>query len=206
MHVRTQVAKHGVHKEVYAVSGKTLLTRGENGQGSLLAVDAKQTLRFEVPKNQLAAVLKRNSIQHPYLQELFEWASSVKAYRFGSEMGARELVIDASALRSETPPTEAQRSSTAGALDYNKLFLVYKQGISQFGKQFDKDVIKTLRQLDYRAEKIGFGHLERNEFAGAPIPPSFLYVKERDLRCNTRQLEMSAGMFRAFNLAVQLNY
>jgi hypothetical protein len=31
-------------------------------------------------------------------------------------------------------------------------------------------------------------------------------VKEKDLKCNTRQMEMSSGMFRALNLAIQLNY
>ncbi len=60
-------------EERYIVAGEPVLERGSDGRGTLKAVDVDR-LRFETPQNQLAAVLKRDAIQHAFLQELYQWA------------------------------------------------------------------------------------------------------------------------------------
>jgi energy-coupling factor transporter ATP-binding protein EcfA2 len=197
------IEKGQVVLERYTVGGEIVLERLFGGPGQIKATQiATEMLRFETPPNRLAAVVKRDAIQHPFLEELYEWGRSVKHYKFGTPMGANEVAIEA-------PENQKRVNAKLGApesLDPNKLFIIFRDGMTRYGEVFRRGVIKTLRQLDYKIATIGFEYLERTEFQGSPIPPSVLFVKEKDLACNTRQLEMSAGMFRAVNLAIQLTY
>src|SRR6266849_375540 len=192
-------------EERYILAGEPVLERGSDGRGTLKAVDVDR-LRFETPQNQLAAVLKRDAIQHAFLQELYQWAVSVKHYRFGTTMGADRLFVQEP--RFDITPAPDNGTTPPDTLDPNQLFMIYKDGLARFGPAFNDAIIKDLRLLDYHITDIGLDYLQRSELQGVrlPAPPQVIFVQERDLPCKTRQIEMSQGMFRALNLAIQLNY
>lgn len=200
-----------VASERYIVADQTVLERRADGRGELNATQlADQKLRFESPKDQLAAVLKRDAIQHPFLQKLYDWSVGVKHYRFGTTMGSDRVVI--TGLSPQMVDTSQPRaaptiqSKSPEAQDPNQVFQIYVDGFTRFGVEFDSGIIKDMKSLDYQITEVGYDPLERNEFQGSPIPPQVLFVQERDLACKTRQMEMSSGMYRALNMAIQLNY
>jgi energy-coupling factor transporter ATP-binding protein EcfA2 len=195
------IVNKAVRREKYSLNGDVLLDRGENGRGTIKAIQIKEEkLQFETPPTQLAAVFKRDAIQHPFLEELYLWATSVKQYRFGTKMGSDELFVDQAIAEDDAPAKVPEH------LDYNKVFLIFRDGISRFNDQFKEAVAADMRALDYDIMDVGFGYLERGEYRGPINQPTYIYAKESDLKCETRQFEMSAGMFRALNLAIQLNY
>jgi energy-coupling factor transporter ATP-binding protein EcfA2 len=192
-----------VQAETFNYDREVVLDRQSNGRGTIKAVQIQaQKLQFEAPPAQLAAVLRRDAVQHPFLQLLYDWGTSVKHYRFGTDMGAHVVSIE---MPGKQPP-DAEKPAPEQPLDPNNVHAIFKRGVSRFGDDFKRRILKTLRELDYSVHDVGFEHLARSEFQGTAIPPTVLYARERGLTCNTRQLEMSAGMFRALNLAVQINY
>ncbi len=50
-------------------------------------------IEFQVPKNELACVAKRDQVQHPFLEPLIEWGKSLRIYRFGTTLGKNNLAI-----------------------------------------------------------------------------------------------------------------
>ncbi len=80
-------------KEEVSIDSKKLLSRGTDGEGEIYAEVEGRNIRFKPPENELAAVIRRDSLQHPYLEPLHEWASSVRHYRFGTPLGQNHLAV-----------------------------------------------------------------------------------------------------------------
>jgi hypothetical protein len=147
--------------------------------------------------------LKRDAIQHPFLTDLHSWASSVRHYQF-ADMGVRALNFGPSDGKE---PASDPNITERAALNHNNLYMMYRTALKRFGESFDSLVIKSLRAFRYNVTNIGIGYLDPSELvAQVPVPVSYIFVQESNLKGPTRQLEMSAGMLRALNIAVQLNF
>jgi energy-coupling factor transporter ATP-binding protein EcfA2 len=73
-----------VVSESLACEGKQLLKRGAGGVGEIWLEKKREMMDFQAPEDQLAAVARQDSIQHPYLAPLQQWAQSLYHYRFGT--------------------------------------------------------------------------------------------------------------------------
>ena len=78
-----QVEDGRIVKEEFYQDGERLLERGPSGEGRIFATALGQSIPFKPPENELAAVVRRDSLQHPYLEPLHDWAQSVRHYIFG---------------------------------------------------------------------------------------------------------------------------
>lgn len=188
-----------VAAERLSVSGDEMLERREDGSGSIYAQDAALRLKFKVPATDIAAVTKRDAVQHGFLEPLHKWASSVRRYQFGSDLGHRNLF--ALGLERRLSSTEAQLIPST---EPEKVIQLYVAGYEAYGKKFDDVILSDLKRIGYQCNDVG-----AKEFPDLKIPtiiPIMIFVRERDLETDTTQIDMSQGMYRALALLINLNY
>jgi len=194
-----------VVKEKFSVDGCVMLDRGPNGEGVIRADDIQggTDIRFQTPPHQLAAVARRDAIQHKFLEPLHAWASSLRIYYFGTYLGKDRLAIF---LEGGAPWDER---------DPNNVVSLYRRAEEEFQEDFRRAIIADMHELEYDVEEVGIRPPTSLHFVGLPGPlgavflpgPFFgLFVKERDLNGITDQNSMSQGMFRALSILIQVNY
>jgi hypothetical protein len=194
-----------VAKEKFSVDGHVMLDRGPNGEGFIRAdaIGGGTDIRFQTPPGQLAAVARRDAIQHNFLEPLHAWASSLRLYSFGTYLGKDRLAIF---LEGGMPWDER---------DPNNVVALYRRAEKEFKDDFQRAVIADMRELEYDVEDVGVRPPTSLHFVALPGPlgglfmpgPLFgLFVKERDLPGITDQNSMSQGMFRALSILIQVNY
>lgn len=193
-----EMDNHAVRMERVLRDRRALVARKDTGEGRLYAEGLRQHINFRVGGDQLIAVARRDSLQHPYLEHLFNWANSVRHYRFGTDLGRSNAALFVKAPPGVPPP--------APPLD--DAIPAFKASIEKFGDQFTTNVLNDLADIGYECEDIGLAPNPRATITSStPLQtdPQFLYVKERDLSCRTLQTEMSQGMYRALAVIVLVN-
>lgn len=171
------------------------LERGADSEGTLAFEDVKEPLAFRIPKNQLAALNKRDSIQHPYLEALNEWATCVNHLRFAKEVHA---VSSAASNFPMEAITQLDPMSNMGS--------AVIAGEKEYGSAFTDFVVEKMNEIGYPVETLGLLEMQAQSAEGVKVstPLRMVYVKERDLQCVTNQFEMSQGMYRALSALVHL--
>ena len=187
-----------VVQERYSINEDILLDRTEGGEGTIFAkeVEGGKKIRFQTPPSELAAVARRDTIQHVFLEPLYVWGSSLRHYRFGSSLGKEHLAI-----------FNATESKELNERNPNNVIHLYKMAHDEFGEAFEVMVKKDMARIDYDIENIGLAPPISFRFPSEiPGEAVYLYVKEKDLPGNTDQNSMSQGMFRALSILIQVNY
>ena len=190
-----------IRKEELIVDGKPLLKRRDEGEGEIFAVELQQTMKFQTPDNELACVARRDSIQHPFFEDLYQWGKSIRHYYFGTQLGKDFLSI--------IPKEEDKK-----ALNLKETNLVvgfFRKGYEKYGESFTNSILREMDLIGYRLEEIGVSPMPHLRIEGPPsifagAPPQGIYVKESDLKGRTYQTDISQGMFRALSLLIQLNF
>jgi len=184
-----------VLNEEVTVDSKKLLERGKDGIGEIYFVSLEKMIAFQTPVTEIAAVARRDSIQHPFLEQFAEWGKGVRFYSFGSDLGRATVGIIVS------------NSPEADPSDGNAAISLFRRGEKEYPTVFENAVLSDMCTLGYPIEKIGTCAPTAIKFEGwFNGTPVHLFVKEKELSCNTEQIEMSQGMFRALALVVHLNY
>jgi energy-coupling factor transporter ATP-binding protein EcfA2 len=186
-----------VTKETLNIDGIEKLTRDENGAGKIHYEKENIFLDFKLPSNAIAAVNRKDEIQHPFLIELHQWASSVVLYLFGSDFGRSHVMelTDAQAFfNNQNLPTFD---------DPNDLVKVYTSAYTRFGEAFDKSIITDMNRLGYSLAEVGADNLQT--MMNFPIAALGIFVVESDLGFKNAQMQLSQGMFRALALVIHLN-
>jgi energy-coupling factor transporter ATP-binding protein EcfA2 len=187
-----------VIEEKLFLNGNLLLNRGENGIGTIWAEQIGQTINFETPPDQMTACTRRDKIQHPFFEDLHTWASLLRHYQFGTPLGKDRLFLidDAKVLAGDS----------AEISEASEVVKLYARAYDEFGKEFDRKILKDLKALGYDCTKVGAEDVDTSiiRFQGAPL--IWLFVQERGLKSKTHQVNMSQGMFRALALVIHLNY
>lgn len=171
------------------------LDRGEGGIGRIFTenLPIPALTPFQAPPKDLAALTRRDTIQHSYLEPLFTWASSLRYYPFGTPLGKDLYGII------------VPNSPKADDRDSNAVIGIYREAISDF-PEFPKRVIEDFSQVGYDISEIGLGSPISLKVQGLPAEPVSFYVKEKDLPGITDQHSMSSGMFRSLSLIIQINF
>ena len=191
-------ADQTVLTERFSIDGVTYLDRGPGGAGTIWAskIGSGANVEFQTPPNQLAAVARRDAIQHAFLEPLHAWGSSVRHYHFGTSLGKESLavIVGPRAL----PPDER---------DPNAAIALFRVADKEFGEPFQKAIIRDLESVGYSIERIGLGPLVSARIVtNAPGEVVGLYVKEKTLPGITDQASISQGMFRALALFIHVNF
>lgn len=191
-----RIENQQVISEMLSIDGKVLLERGEGGVGKILAeqISGGTKIPFQTPTSELAAVVRRDAIQHSFLEPLYAWASSVRHYHFGSTLGKDKLAL----FQSGAPKVDER--------DENAVVGIFRDGKKEFADEFITALINDLACVDYHIENVDTSSPVSIRISGFPGEPHGLYVKEKDLPGVTDQFSMSQGMFRVLSLLIHVNY
>jgi AAA15 family ATPase/GTPase len=192
-----------VSYEELKINGNPRLTRKNDGSGKLFAEKENKYIEFQTDTNRIAALAKRDSIQHSYLDSLYKWANGVTRYDFNSKLGKDQMVLKVSDVSKLDDETKINIKDTEKAVS------IYLQGKREFGNDYEQAVLEDMKCLEYDIKKVGVAGIEGLIIQSPIIIPTLpfgLYVEESDLQARTNQHEMSDGMFRALSVLLQVNY
>lgn len=187
-----------VVEERFSIEGRVLLDRGIGGEGHIWAeaIDGGKEIRFQTPTSELAAVARRDTIQHKFLEPLYSWGSSLRHYYFGTSMGKGNFAI-----------LGEKGNGKIDEWDPNAVVALYRQAEKEFPGDFSQTLVRDMQHLNYDVEDVGVGPLISIRIkSNLPGELVGLYIKEKDLPAVTDQFSMSQGMFRALSLLIQVNY
>jgi energy-coupling factor transporter ATP-binding protein EcfA2 len=108
-----------VEEEKLLLDNEVLLERGNGGEGKIYAEELKKNMKFQVPDNVLACVARRDSIQHPYFEHLYNWGNSTRLYYFGTQLGKDHIAIF----------TDQKQDNEINPKDTNRVVVFLKHGI-----------------------------------------------------------------------------
>ncbi len=192
-----------VLREKLIINSVTYLDRKEDGKGEIFFKKENKFFDFQTPKNEVAAVARRDNLQHPYLEKIYRWADKCVKYLFGEKMGKDTLLI-----HSEI----GEPISNINIKDTDKAVKFFLAGYKKYKEDFNKEIINDMNKLGYNIEDLNTKTPEKLSLMGK-VPSEMLvskiqelYVLESDLNGETYQHEMSQGMFRALSLLIQLNF
>lgn len=182
--------------EVLRADNKILLERGIGGVGKIWAekIESGVHIDFQTPTTEFAAVARRDSIQHPFLEPLYQWASAVRYFQFGSNIGKDHF---AHFIQNGPPLDERNQASVV------PLFRTAKK---DFEDKFINNLIKDMGSLDYHLESVDIGPPVSFAAPQEIAQVVGLRVKETDLTGLTDQVSMSQGMYRVLSLLININY
>jgi AAA15 family ATPase/GTPase len=185
-----------VLEETLTVGGTEKLKRGVGGRGKIYAEQIKDYISFQAPENQLACVTRRDSIQHPYFEDLYKWGKNLRHYSFGTQLGKDHFAVF----------RKGEIESELSLADPNNVVVIFKKGKELYGGKFIDNIKSDMEKIEYNIEDIDVGQPISVTVKGLIEQVGCLVVKEKDLEAQTDQSELSQGMFRALSLIIQLNY
>jgi energy-coupling factor transporter ATP-binding protein EcfA2 len=187
-----------VVSEKMTVGSKPKLDRNLNGKSEIWSEDEGKFLNFKPPENVLACVNRRDKVQHPFFEDLYQWGKGLRHYKFGEKMGKEFLA----------PLEEDAEESKLNLKDSNLVVSIFSKGERKFGEDFKKKIKFDMGKLGYEIDDINIGVPKGLTFGGPPIyaPLQGFILKESDLLGSTEQNDISQGMFRALSLIIQLNF
>lgn len=191
-----KVKENKIIEESLVKDNQMLLSRGPGGIGKIFAAKLKETIDFQAPDNMLASLSRRDSVQHPYFEELFQWGDLIRHYHFGSSLGKENLVF----LTSGKPSKMNIKSD-------KNIINIFKIGFETFKEEFIEVILADMKQIGYDIEFAQYSPLPNVKVEG-PLAGEVIgiIIKEASVNKPLTQLDLSQGMFRALALLIHLDY
>lgn len=190
-----------IEKEVLKENGIERLNRKSDGSGILWFSKQEAMVEISMPLNNSALVSRRDKVQHPFLEPLFEWASQAKFFQFSTDLGRQTVHL----IKPHADPAASEPDGDSRqAFDPNAVVAKYSMGYQAHGDPFDHAILSDMAAIGYDLEDVASIHAEEVPFIAGQVP-IMLAVKEKDLMAQTKQYEMSTGMFRALATIIHLN-
>jgi energy-coupling factor transporter ATP-binding protein EcfA2 len=191
---------YAVTMERLLVDSKERLTRGSDGEGMIYAAEFERPIRFQIPVNQVAAFAKRDSIQHPFLEYLYEWGKGLLRYDFGTPLGKDHIIF-------QSVPEKDNKRADLNLRQTQDVVKIFLRGKDEYTGTFTQAIVEDMKSIGYELEDVGVESLPDTLFeSNISVIPIAIYVKEADMQSKTFQLAMSQGMFRALSILIQINY
>ncbi|WP_445637092.1 ATPase AAA-type core domain-containing protein [Nostoc sp. DSM 114161] len=195
-----KVDKGQVVKESFTIGSKNYLERNESGEGTVWAEKLQEYIDFQTPIDEVAAFQRRDSIQHPVFDEIYNWASLLNYYQFGTDLGRKNLAIN----------HPIKKRKKIDLRDADNVIDIFNLGKAEVSPAFIESIKSDMLSIGYNISEIGtqtpsvFFSDDEDEVSLQYI--QCLYVQESDLKQKTEQGLISQGMFRALSLIIQINY
>jgi AAA15 family ATPase/GTPase len=195
-----------VVKERFTIGSKTYLDRNESGEGQVWAEKLNQNIEFQTPIDEVAVFKRRDSIQHPVFNEIYDWANLLSYYRFGTDLGRSSFAV----VNTRNVDSIKKRINFKDTDDH--VIGIFKIGEQELGQPFIDAIKSDMLSIGYSISEVGAkmpSALLSEEDDKIDIlegKPQWLYVQESDLKDKTEQGLISQGMFRALSLIIQVNY
>ena len=190
-----------VNSEYLSCGNDQYLIREGSGPGKIKTAPKGELVEFQIKPTQLAIFSKRDSLQYPFLEEIATWAEATEHYEFATLFGPYAIGNPGMFLPTEQiqdPDKVLNRDSQ----QWQFIQLLVMAAVSKYGGDFKQSIISDMSKIGYDLEDIGTGVL--SDIKTSP-PAIGIWIKERDLLCNTEQNQISLGMFRALSAVIRMN-
>jgi energy-coupling factor transporter ATP-binding protein EcfA2 len=193
--------KNLVDREYLSCDDNPYLIRQGPGPGKIKTEPKGEMLDFQIRLNQLAIFSKRDSLQYPFLEEIAAWAEGTEHYEFATLFGPNS--IGSPAVIAPIDQIKDSEKTLSRDFEHREMLQwLVAAAIEKFSDAFKESILADMNKVGYELEDIGVGVLSDVKMS----PPLIgIWVKERDLRCNTEQNWMSLGMFRALAAVIRMN-
>lgn len=185
--------------ESFTIDDKVYLSRMQDGKGHVFAekVNNGEPIEFQVPEQSFAAVVKRDGIQHPFLQSIYDWAYNSRTYSFGSTMGKQQFAIFVK--------SDLLKDKILGQDDVVAMF---RRASQRYESSFKLNMINDLNMLNFDITDIFLDKPITMKIEGAVTPPDIqgINIKESKTKAIIDQNTISQGMFRCISLLIHVNY
>jgi energy-coupling factor transporter ATP-binding protein EcfA2 len=193
-----------VIEESYTVGSKCWLMRDKSGKGKIWAKQLEKEIDFQTPTNEVAAFHRRDSIQHPFFDKVYTWASLLRYYEFGTDLGRSSLDV----INTESV---AIIKKNIDFKNKDHVIRIFKLGEKELGESFIESIKSDMLLVGYRIDEIGTKTPSTSIFQEdnsyfPEVKQQYIYVQESDLKDKTEQSIISQGMFRVLSLIIQINY
>jgi len=190
------LSSHKVLLEKLEINDDEKLTRSSDGIGEIYAEELKQKIKFQLPQNQLVAVSRRDTIQHPYLKKLSDWADGLRMYAFGTPLG-----------KDTGFSTDNINLMTLDSRDPNLVAGLFAKGEQDFSSEFRNRIKKSMKEIGYELNNIGVAPNPNFILSvNNGIHVNMIYISEKDNKAVLFQPDISQGMFRALSLIILVTY
>jgi energy-coupling factor transporter ATP-binding protein EcfA2 len=192
---------NSVNREYLSCDDNEYLTREGSGPGKIKTEPKGEMVDFQIKANQLATFSKRDSLQYPFLEEIAAWAEGTEHYEFATLFGP-SAIGSPGVIISMAQINDSEKTLSRDFEHREMLQLLVAAAINKFGDAFKQSIFADMNKVGYDLENMGVGVL--SEIQMSP-PPVGIWVKERDLQCNTEQNQISLGMVRALSAVIRMN-
>ena len=184
---KLEINKKKVKSEQIKIGNKIVLDR-KNDSGKIFSFKLNKKIIINPPSSELTLHVRRDVKEFPFFEDLLKWADNLLGYRF-------------TAAR----PDHVVMPITFDQNDYldDLAATPYLLKKSLDDKNFIKNIIDDFSEIGYPIEKV---NVKTTMVTGLPNNIITSIIKEKDLACETEQVMMSQGMFRAFSLIVIIEY
>ncbi|WP_088253105.1 AAA family ATPase [Fimbriiglobus ruber] len=187
-----------VTREVLVINGKTMLARGADGAGEILAEKINQgiMIEFQSPQDELAAFVRRDSRQHSFLERLYLWGHSTRHYHFGTSLGKENFAL-----------LVKKNSTLPDGKNPGEIIGVFLRAKRDFPDLFERGVLRDMDRVGYPIDSINVGPLVSVRYEIALVNEVVaIRVQEKNQKGLTDQAGMSQGMFRVLSILILINY
>ncbi|HLL61208.1 MAG TPA: hypothetical protein VK338_05805 [Candidatus Nitrosocosmicus sp.] len=153
------------------------------GNETIIIANNSNSKTIHPPNDKLVLHIRRDEIEYPFFEELYNWSENTIAYRF-DRLEAGTLILG-----------ENNNSKSLPALD------LAPDTFDKLNKETALNVKEDFISIGYDIEKITTDALK-----GFPINAKILNITEKGIQFPLSQLELSRGMYTAFALLVNLHF
>lgn len=183
-----------VVSEAMSIAGRLVMARDDSGKGFVLKKTGSDRVSYKVPSDQLMVVVRRDEIQHPFFEHMYNWGVTACCYRFGSDFGK-------SILSANLQPLDFAELNISELAD--NVGHVFHATSERFGVDYKNMLLKDFADLGYLCDDILTTQVANNQLPG--FIGFALAVREKGFEFLTTQGEMSQGMYRALAILIQFN-
>ena len=126
--------------EKLSINRDALLTRGANGLGKIYFAKLDDRVDFQAPANQVVSVARRDAIQHPFLEAMYDWGRSIRHYYFGTPLGKDQLVVP-------LKRREGQPESQLDPRNINMVVAMFIDAQKRFSSQFTDLIMQNMEAI-----------------------------------------------------------
>lgn len=184
-HYTIDISDGIVHQEEITINDTPVLQR-QKETGRIFSYASKTMIDFHPPEQELTLYVRRDVKEFPFLEEILTWANRFHGYRF-----------------SMTNPHQITIPSNGDALLENLSTTPYLLLEALKDSEIVQAIIDDFSLIGYPIETVS---VQSTRFPGVPADVFVSFVKEKGLACETSQMNMSQGMYRAFSLVVIIQH
>ncbi len=174
-----------VQKEQFIIDENIVLDR-QLDKGWIVDNEG-QRKDYDPPSDKLTLQVRRDKKDYPYLEDLFYWAQNYYNFKL-NKARSDHLIADHFAI------DDKNRLESFSSIPRLLGSIISEKNIKE-------EIIKDMEAIGYPIKDI-----TAKNFPFTPVPSTALSLTEKGLLCETEQMSISTGMYRALGIIIVLHY